>query len=207
MRHLMESRAIGWVWAMLESDVTQPELPGFWLSISDLAKQRGVSKQAVSRRAERLQAQGLLSRRSGPRGAVLINVAEFDRATGEATDIVRATNGAPKGANGRSQIYSHEQARRAGYDADLKKLELDEKLRKLIPVEEVVLALHRVADVMVRVIDNLPSRADDVALAVAANGEAGARKALKTAAYDWRVALAEAIEAFLASERKTLEKD
>ena len=141
------------------------------------------------------------------RGTVLINVAEFDRATGEATDIVRATNGAPKGANGRSQIYSHEQARRAGYDADLKKLELDEKLRKLIPVEEVVLALHRVADVMVRVIDNLPSRADDVALAVAANGEAGARKALKTAAYDWRVALAEAIEAFLASERKTLEKD
>ena len=192
---------------MSESDVAQPELPGFWLSISDLAKQRGVSKQAVSRRAERLQAQGLLSRRAGPRGTVLINVAEFDRATGEATDIVRATNGAPKGAGSRSQVYSHEQARRAGYDADLKKLELDERLGKLIPVDDVVAAVKRVADIMVTVIDKLPSRAEDVTNAVAANGIQGAGGALKAAAHDWRMALADSLDAVLASEKKTSAED
>jgi DNA-binding MarR family transcriptional regulator len=192
---------------MSETDGAQGELPGFWLSVSELAKLRGVSKQAVSRRAERLQAQGLLSRRDGPRGTVLINVAEFDRATGEATDIVRATNGASNRDRARGAPYSQEQARRAGYDADLKKLELDERLGKLVSVDEVVAAVTRVADAMVTVIDKLPSRAEDMANAVTASGIQGARAALKAAAHDWRVALADSLDAVLASEKKTSAED
>ena len=186
---------------MTEDAAAQSDPPGLWLSVSELAKNRRVSKQAISKRAERLQAQGLLSRREGPGGRVLINVAEYDRATGEATDIVRATNGAPKDASGRSRGYSQEQTRRASYDADLKKLELDERLGKLVSVDEIRAGIHGIADVMVKVIDNLPSRAEDVASAVGVNGEAGARRALKEAAHDWRVALAEAIDAFCAALR------
>ncbi len=170
--------------------------------ISELAKSRGVSKQAVSRRAGRLRAQGLLSARPGPCGALLINVAEFDRATGEATDLARATNGAPKGGTREASVYTREQARRASYSADLMRLDLEERTGKLIRVDEVVEALSALGDRLAMTIDMLPEIAEDIAVAVAKDGERGARTALKKAAYDWRVRLADEVKRFTANARK-----
>ena len=42
-----------------------PVADGLWMSVSDLAKQKGISKQALAKRVGRLEAQGLLSVRSG----------------------------------------------------------------------------------------------------------------------------------------------
>ena len=70
------------------------DLDGFWLSVTDLARQRGVDKAAISRSAKRYEAQGLLHPRAGKGPAKMINVAEFDKAAAEATDAVRALNGA-----------------------------------------------------------------------------------------------------------------
>ena len=193
MRRLLEGRAIGWAWAMSESDVAQTEPIGLWLSISALAKLRGVSKQAISKRAERLHAQGLLSRRDGPRSTVLINVAEFDRAVGDTTDLARATTHADAPApkkEGAALVYSDEQARRVAYLADIAKLDLDERLGKLAPIDAIEAAMVRCAEAMVRIIDQLPARADDLAIAVAAEGAPGARAALKGFARDLRETLA-----------------
>ena len=187
---------------MTKDAAEQNDPPGLWLSVSGLAKSCGVSKQAVSRRAGRLRAQGLLSARPGPGGALLINVAEFDRATGEATDLARATNGATKGATGKASVYTHEQARRASYSADLMRLELEERTGKLIRVDEVVEALSAVGERLAMTIDMLPDIAEEVAAAVAKDGERGAYTALKKAAFDWRGLLAEEIYRFIANAKK-----
>jgi DNA-binding transcriptional ArsR family regulator len=63
--------------------------PGLWVTVSDLARRLRVSKQAVSKRIERLESSGVLQTRSGPRGAKLVNLAQFDKAAGQLTDAAR----------------------------------------------------------------------------------------------------------------------
>lgn len=50
-----------------------------WATISELARQRGVSRSAISFRVGRYEALGLLKTRPGKAGSKLVNVAEFDR--------------------------------------------------------------------------------------------------------------------------------
>jgi hypothetical protein len=173
------------------------DLEGYWLSVSELARQRGVDKAAISRRAKRYEEQGLLTPRPGKGGVKMINVAEFDRAAGEATDAVRVLNGAGGGQVASSgalapgdPVLAREQARRASYAADLTKPELEERLGHLIPVADVEAAMTRCAESMVRLIDQLPARADESAEAVARDGVHGARMFLRGAARDLRATLA-----------------
>jgi DNA-binding MarR family transcriptional regulator len=171
---------------------------GYWLSVSELARLRGVDKAAISRRAKRYEEQGLLKPKAGRGGVKLICVAEFDRAAGMATDAVRELNGAgggaapaPVAATAGDPVLPREQARRAAYDADLKKLDLDERLGKLLPVEDVEHAMVECAEAMVRIIDQVPGRAEEVAAAVASDGTAGARTFLRDFARDLRTRLAQ----------------
>lgn len=175
-------------------------IEGYWLTISELAKLRGVDKGGLSRRIARLVELGLLATRPAKGGRKLVNVAEFDRVTEENTDAVRALNGATGGMNtGAPQSapgdphLGREQARRAAYEADLKKLDLDERLGKLIPIEEARLAMERCAAEVVRVIDQMPAQAEDNAAAVAKDGTNGARNFLRQLARDQREALARAM--------------
>ena len=170
---------------------------GLWVPLSELARLRGVTKGPLSRRISRLEAQGYDLSRPGPGGSKLISVAAFDRATNEATDVVRATNGgaaqpattpAPAKA-GEDLVYAREQARNAAYSADLKRLELDERLGRLLSIEDVVDAMTRCAGAIVRGLDALPSSADDIAAAVARDGSYGARRLLKQRALDLRETL------------------
>jgi DNA-binding Lrp family transcriptional regulator len=182
------------------------DAPALWLSVSALAAQLGISRQALSKRVDRLKAQGLIRPRPGPRNAVEINVAEFDRVIGETTDLARSTThtAAPAVAatekEPRGFVYTVEQARRVAYQADIAKLDLDERLGKLLPVSEVESAMVRVAEAMVRQIDQLPSRADDIATAVGVNGVNGARAALKAFARDLRETLARELKLLDASD-------
>ena len=177
---------------------------GLWLSVSDLATARGVTKGPLSRRVARLEALGVLSpRMDGQRK--LVNVAEFDRATFETTDAVRSANGTghlagPEpdlGANVEAPIVGHvlarEQARNAAYAADLKKLELDERIGKLLPIEAVMLAAGEISESLLRLIDQVPSRAEENAAAVAQDGVNGARTFLKSFAFDLRKRMADAL--------------
>lgn len=173
---------------------------GLWLPISEVARIKGVSKQAVAKRVDRLVEQGLISTRAGERGAKLVNVAEYDRAIGQTEDAVRALNGAgaasapaPSRADGGDPVLAREQARRAAYDADMKQMDLEERLGNILLLVDVQGAMALCAEKMVRVIEQLPSRSDDLAGAVGRDGATGARAELKKIARELREALARAM--------------
>ena len=180
------------------------DVPGLWLNVSALARARGIDKAAVSRRVARLVEIGALETRPGARGTKLINVAAFDRAIGEVGDLAHAqapdANDAPllppaqPSTETASATYTREQAREKSYTADLKKLDLDERLGKLVTVESVQDGAVRLAETLVRQIDQLAGRADDIAAAVAKDGVLGARGALKTVAREIRESMARELE-------------
>ncbi len=164
---------------MKQSEVNG-ELTGLFLTISTIARERGVDKAAVSRRVKRLEQQGLISTRRGPQGSKLVNLAEFDRVTGETLDLVRATNGVSRHWPFKQfdPVLAKEQARRASYEADLKELELLERQGKVIPIERVEEVTIRFAENFLRKIGQLPDFAEEMSSVVAKEGTAGARQLL-----------------------------
>jgi DNA-binding MarR family transcriptional regulator len=158
----------------------QDETAG-WATISELARLRGVDKSAVSRRVARLTAQGLLTPRDGKGGTRLVNVAEFDRAAAVATDAVRQLNGrgadkaAPQSDLRADPILAREQARRVSYDADLKKLNLEERLGLLLPRDQAISSVVECSRRLRGVIEQMHTRAEEITSAVASGGVAGAR--------------------------------
>lgn len=160
---------------------------GLWVSVSDLAKAKGVTKQAASKRVARLERDGLITTRMAKGGLKTVNLAEFDRAVNQHSSPAQTVHDESEGPVGSSDpVYAKELAREKAYKADLAKLDLDERLGKLVPVDEVTKAAIKVAERFVKLVDQLPARADDVAAAVAKDGSLGARSVLKDLAYEIR---------------------
>ena len=157
-----------------------------WVTLSDLARLKGVSKQALAKKANRFVKAGRLTIKNGPRGTKLVNLAAYDVAADEVGDSVRtlaAQQPAPltplAEIDGQSIILAQEQARKARYAADLAEIELMKARKQVLAVEDVLRAMERCAEKMVRAINDVPSRAGDVCAAVAREGESGARAFLK----------------------------
>lgn len=169
---------------------------GLWLSISEIAADRGKSRQAIAKRVASLVEAGKLETRPGPNGTKLVNLAQFDIAVGEVGDAIKegaAETRAEAEADGdKNPALRDHQSRNARYTADLKFLELEEKLKRLVPVAEVEDAAIKCAEATVRIIDRLPSFADALAAAVGSAGPAGARGKLKEIARELRQGIAEA---------------
>jgi DNA-binding Lrp family transcriptional regulator len=167
---------------------------GLMLSISEIAQAAGVSKQAVSKRVARLEASGALKTQRGPRGRLLVNRAEYDRAVGDTGDLAHAQapaqDEAPAAtdpaAETASASYSREQAREKSYKAELARLDLDERLGKLVAADEVAHAAGRVAETLVRAVDQFPTRAAELLLAGEQNGVEGIRTVLRSIGRDLR---------------------
>lgn len=168
---------------------------GLWETVADLAKRKGIARQSLHERVDRLEADGLITVRREGRSK-LINVAEFDRAVGEVGDAVKEAAFAardPEVDADKNPALRDHQARAAQYGADLKFLDLEERLGRLIPVAEVEEAAQRAAEAIVRVIDRMPSYAEAIAAGVAKDGSHGARGALKEMAREIRQGVAEAM--------------
>jgi len=123
-----------------------------------------------------------------------VSLAQFDHVTRETTDVVRQSNGSAKSVpdadESSTKALSYSQARTAEYNAELKKMELEERQGKLIRVEAVTEAMTRCAEALVREIEQIATKADDLATAVAKDGTQGARGVLKGLARDLRENLA-----------------
>jgi hypothetical protein len=91
------------------------------------------------------------------------------------------------------------QARAAQYTADLKFLDLEERLGRLVPVAEVKDAGQKAAEAIVRIVDRLPTYAEALAVVAVKDGTAGARGKLKDIARELRTAIADAMDV-IASE-------
>ena len=169
---------------------------GAWLSVSDLAASRGLAKATVSERVSRLVQAGLVSVRPGAGRTKLVNVAEFDRAVGDTTDLGQAASAkvAKAAEPSNSGAYTAEQARHMAYKADLARLDLEERLGKLVPVDQLSAACRKVAEVCVRQLGGLPGRADAMAAAVAKDGVTGARSLFRQIEVELREAFCRELE-------------
>ncbi len=165
------------------------------MSQVEYAKHRGVSKQAIGK----MIAAGKIPTqlRSGRK---MIDPAEADFALGENRSRVdndrdESTGFAPGFAPTPRESSSSglTKARTASevYRAKLAELEYNKAVGNLIPVDDARRAMERCAEMMVRAIDQLPTRADDLATAFQRKGVAGLREALKGASRDLRETLSD----------------
>lgn len=180
---------------------------GLWLSISDIAKRKGVSKQTISEKVAKLGDK--IEIRPGKNRTKLINLAQYDRLVGEIADLgkelaaetARQAQAAPvMEADQPLDLaplapapYSTAQADRARYESELKKLDLAERRGQLVAISDLTEALASVGDTIAQILARLPLRADDVSAATGKDGIAGCRVALKTIAFDMSAAITTAL--------------
>lgn len=170
------------------------------LTQSEIASHKGVSRQAISKRAKRLIADGLIDVDSAGR----ISLAQWDKAVGQTTDPSRflalemahsdareAKESTDSSQESLDPSYNRAKARAAHYDAERKEIELRQLKGRLVDIDDLTNAMQDCAGKLVRVIDRLPSRADDLAAAYAREGVQGLRHVLKLVAEEWRELLAD----------------
>ncbi|WP_454683984.1 hypothetical protein [Ancylobacter moscoviensis] len=169
---------------------------GLWLSLTDLAQARGVSKPAISQNLRKWKERGvdIPTRMEGR--TLLINVAAYDAARGEVGNPAygqEPERDEPPVKPGTDPVFAREQAREKAYSADMKKLQLARELRTTVAIDRLEDDLARVMEPVVKAIDRLPGIAEDVAAAISQNGVQGVRAALKTAAADLRNQIADGL--------------
>lgn len=188
----------------------QPEdaSSGVWVSLSDLARRRGISRASAKERVDRLEVQGLVeTRREGK--LRLVELAAFDRAIGAAGDSVKDLAAATARGLREPELNAYRDAQtvRARYEAQLKALDLAERRRKLLPIDGehgIAVAAGKIGAVIAREMDGLVSHADDLVTAVGREGVAGARRVLKELGTATRTRIATALQG-LAAEGEAAE--
>ena len=186
--------------------------PGLWFTISDLARRKGVSKQTISERVAKLEADKRLTTRTGEGRSKLVNLAEYDRAVGETTDLAREQGARTKRGEvdtaAGDPVYAREQARAKAYEADLKFIELQAALGKYVETDHVARASATCAAELIRGLDEIAHSGEALATAVAKAGLIGLRVALKKLKHDLRESVSAAfaqLAAALPSEDSTLD--
>lgn len=166
------------------------------VSVSEAARLKGVTKQTISEKLARL---GIATAKRGREK--VFSLAEYDAAANETTDparivaqettkAARGDEAPPGGSAERDPGYTAQLARKAGFEADLKEMELQKLRGELRPIEEVTEVMTRCAEAIVRDIDQLPSFAEDLAGAIARGGVDALRGELKKRARQIRDTLA-----------------
>lgn len=170
------------------------DLPLDAISISDLARKRGVSKQAIHKRVGGLVADGRLTTYSGPMRSVMVSASAYDFAVGQTGDpvkeasaasaavlrgaediplftrppVVVAPQSSPDGPlpEGETMAYRDAKARDAHYAAEMKRLNFELLNKQLYQVTEVDAAMVRLAGVVREATKGMVSRAEDGAEAL-----------------------------------------
>jgi len=169
---------------------------GLWLSVAELARMKNLSRQSVHERVRRLVETGDLTTRGEGR-SLRVNLAQYDLAIGSAGDAAREAGAATKAMvevdAPTSSAFRDAQTREKQYAADLKYLELQQRLGELVPVAEIREAAVKMGEAVVIIITRLPSHADVLATAFAKAGIPGLRSELNTIVHNMRVAIAGAV--------------
>jgi hypothetical protein len=160
--------------------------PSRLLSLSEIARLRGLSPRTIRRSVTEWEHQGLLTcSRDG--GRKLIDLATYDRLAEQHHNPGQVA--AWKTRRGESEGSQESQATKVQYEAELKKLDLLSRRRDIVPISGahgVATAASNAASAIVRVIDGLPSRAADMVAAVNKGGEHAARSLLRSLAFEIR---------------------
>jgi hypothetical protein len=149
---------------------------------SEYARHRGVTPAAVIKQVR----SGKIPSRVNEEGRRLIDQEAADRALGANRVLVRATDKDPPLAVGLTKAKCDTEI----YRGRLVKLEYEERVGRLLKREDVARSMERCAEAIVRDIDRLPTRAEDLAAAFTQGQLPGLRSALKAVARHIRSTLA-----------------
>lgn len=162
-----------------------------WVPLAEAGRQQTppVSRAAVSKRVKKLTEAGRLATRRGPQGSVLVNLAAYLRAVRDETDPAQdlrngrtlldepAGDGADEPAVGGQEGYHKARARREVINAEGARLDLDERLGRLVSKEDVE---TRVSSVFRTLRDRLLGMPAGLSERLAAQPDARAVRALLT---------------------------
>lgn len=165
---------------------------GVWITCAELARRRGVSRAAISKRVGQLEGK-IETRREGK--SLLVELASFDRAVGATGDAVKE-QAAATARKTSAPAMRDAQTERAQYEARLKALDLAERQRAVLPIKGahgIEAAAAEIGAALARDLDGLARYADEIATAVSKDGVAGARRLLKEIAVKVRRQVAESL--------------
>jgi hypothetical protein len=189
---------------MAENGSDAEGAPALWLSISEVARLRGVKPQSIHEKVVRLVDSGLLQTRPGRGRERLIDVAQFDRAVGETRErvVVREQPDADAAAPAQSAGLTKARTAQAIYQARLLELELAERSGELVPVAHVKEAAAEMGHGVVRVLGMALFRADALLAAAGGNNVVELRRALRQLIHDQRVRCVEEFNKMVAAAAK-----
>jgi hypothetical protein len=163
---------------------------------ADYARHRGITRQTVGKLVDagKIPDSAIVT----SNGRRLIDPAAADFALGESVE--RITSAAIRGNSQRNLAGASSGRESSGltkaktdteiYRARLAQIEYEERVGKLLPVQDVRRAMEKCAGVIVREIDQLPNNAEQIAAAYANDGARGVREVLKKLSRSVRDALA-----------------
>jgi hypothetical protein len=183
---------------------------GVWVTCADLAKRKGISRQAATKRVGQLEAAGKIETRRDGRTR-LVDLAAYDKAVGEVGDAVKEQAAATtrERSKAASPVMRDAQTERAQYEARLKALDLAERQGQLLPIagaHGIEAAASEIGDILARDLDGLVRHAEDILTAGTKDGVVGARRVLKDIANRTRSKVAEAL-AHLAAKGEEAERE
>ncbi|QRM55136.1 winged helix-turn-helix domain-containing protein [Sinorhizobium sp. BG8] len=170
---------------------------GVWVTIADLAKRKGVSRQTVHERVARLEKDGLLATRRDGRSK-LVELATYDRAVGQAGDAFRESGAETKRKAAAADAapvpapLRDAQAERAQYEAKLKALDYAERTGQLLPIRGphgIETAMIRITEELVRDL-NAPFNWITDLMEAARQGEPALRRLLRSRIHEQRQTIA-----------------
>lgn len=174
-----------------------------WISIKDLAERKGVSKQAISQRVQKLEAAGLIVVRQNGKFRE-VDLVSYDRAVGETGNVFREQAAETKSdlASGvGSKKLRDAQADRAGYEARLKELDLEERLGNLVPIRGehgLEAALLKISGELIRELGSQMNWMPDL-MEASGKGEAALRRVLREKITELRTRVATRLNDLAAS--------
>ena len=167
---------------------------------ADYARHRGVSRAAIGKAIKTGRIPPSAFRDDG--GEKKIDVAAADLALGQSRQRVNSPTAAAAdelplapAAAGTSTLtaapgLTEARTQEAQISARLKQLEFERQVGKAVSVDDVARSMERCAEALVRDLDQLSARADDIVTAYTRNGVAGVRLILKDIARDVRATIA-----------------
>lgn len=183
---------------MLSEPTTAVVTPSFLMTTAaDVASRDGVSRQAVTKKVREFAEKGMTVERDGRGAIVRFNVAEYDHLRGRLGNPskdqrAQRPDDTPIKADP-NESYDEALRQKTWHEAEKRRLELHELKSKLIRKDRLTDALVRSGEEIVRVIDGLPGRTDDLALAFEKDGAHGLRVALKKLAAQMRSDIASSL--------------
>ena len=192
-----------------------PGSDGVWLTIAELAKRKGISRQSASERINRLEQDGLIATRRDGRSR-LVELATYDRAVGQTGNAFREQGAQTKretaesSSSGQSTVSAalrDAQTERAQYESKLKGLDYAERTGQLVAIKGehgVETALVKATEAIIRELGAPLNWVGEI-LETVREGEPALRRLLRRKIHEQREAIAVRLAA-VAGEATEVEK-